>query len=87
MSKTIAVILIALALGGCVAVWGRAYEIEAADADAVTIKYDGHFTSSENIQTVAQASCAPYGRSAVPQGETTSFWGLTTANFTCGARP
>jgi hypothetical protein len=73
----------AIALAGCVAVWGGAYEVESADAQAVIIKYDGHFTSADKIRGVAQANCSRYGEDAIPQRESTSVWGLTTAGFAC----
>lgn len=83
MLKTACLFLIAVAFSGCVAVWGRAYEIELETSELVTIKYDGHFTSSGDVQNVAQASCARYGKDAASQGELTSFWGLTTVPFVC----
>jgi len=86
MSKVVIAAAIALTLCGCVAVWGRAYNIESANSDSVVIKYDGHFTSPGAVQNVAQARCAQRGRNAVSQGESTSIWGLTTVSFTCTER-
>lgn len=83
MSRTTLLIFIALALSGCVAVWGHAYNIESQDADSIIIKYDRHFASSGDVQNVAQASCARYGKDAASQGESTSIWGLTTVPFAC----
>ncbi len=70
-------------LTGCVAVWGRAYDVDAASPSAVSIKYDAHFTSASNVQKVAQAKCGRYDEVAISRGESTSLWGITTADFAC----
>lgn len=86
MTRFAFAIIAALSLAGCVAVWGRAYDVEAADAKAVDIKYDAHFTSADNIKRVAQSSCDEYDKVAVAQQESTSVWGITTARFACVMR-
>lgn len=83
MPRTLLTLALAIVLSGCVAVWGRAYTIEAENTDAVTIKYDRHFTSAEDIRKIAAASCAQSGKSPGEPHETTSMWGLTTAFFAC----
>jgi hypothetical protein len=83
MLRAILIVLAINTLVGCVAVWGRAYQIGAETANSVTIKYDGHFTSSGNVDRVAQASCQKFGKAAAKQDESTSIWGLTTVVFTC----
>ncbi len=83
MFRTALIILIMNTLVGCVAVWGRAYEIEAATANSVTIKYDGHFTSSREVNQVAETSCRKFNKAPAKQTESTSVWGLTTVAFAC----
>ena len=83
MSKAALIILVATALTGCVAVWGSAYKVEAADENSVTIKYDGHFTSSTNVHNVAEANCQKFGKSPVKQDESKTIWGLTSVVFVC----
>ncbi len=86
MTRLACVVLAAISLAGCVAVWGGAYDIDAADAASVAIKYDAHFTSAGNIRQVAQASCERYDKVAVSRQELTSLWGITTARFACVER-
>jgi hypothetical protein len=86
MTRLASVVFAAIALAGCVAVWGRAYDIDAADSGAVAIKYDAHFTSAGNVLQVAQASCERYDKVAISREESTSLWGITTARFDCIGR-
>ena len=76
-------LLVATALSGCVAVWGRSYTVEQQTADAVSIKYDRNFGSLKEVVKVAQADCGNYGRKAVLVKKTTSVWQLTTVDFKC----
>jgi hypothetical protein len=78
-----AVLFIAAALGGCVAVWGGSYKVESANADAVTMKYDGHFISRRNVMKIAQGKCAGFDRRAELRSISTSIWGLTTMAVGC----
>ncbi len=86
MHKPLVVVLAAILLSGCVAVWGRSYEIESETSEAVTIKYDRNFTDLQEVKKVAQANCAEIGKDAVERGETTSIWRITTVDFGCVKR-
>jgi hypothetical protein len=83
MFRTPLAFAIAVALTGCVAVWGRGYNVEAANSASVTIKYDRHFSSLSEVEAVANASCGGFGKHQVSRGESTSPWGLTTVTFAC----
>lgn len=78
----VAVALVA-ALSGCVAVWGRAYNVEAETSEWITIKYDTTFASLAEIQQVAQASCDTHSKRAVYRDQSMNILHLTTANFDC----
>jgi hypothetical protein len=84
LSKAALISLTSFVLSGCVAVWGGAYEIESQSADAVIIKYDGHFIERGAVDEIAQKQCAPYGRRAERKSVSTSLWGISTAVFDCG---
>jgi len=86
MLKSMLLILTTLALSGCVAVWGRAYEVEFQSADAVILKYDGPYIERIDVVKVGQESCAKYGKDAAVKSEETSMWNITTISFDCAAR-
>ena len=86
MHKITPILLLSIALTGCVAIWGAGYEIQSQGADSITIKYDEHFASLSEIQKVAQANCDAYDKDAVKRAETASPWGITTVSFACAKR-
>jgi hypothetical protein len=87
MRECLFVIALAVGLTGCVAVWMSGYKVEVESSDAVTIKYDHHFASLNDVAMVAEASCERFGKRAVSTGGSTSIWGLTTVRFACVERP
>lgn len=42
-----------LLLGGCVAVWGSAYEVQSQTPDAMVVDYDTHFIDDSDIEKLA----------------------------------
>lgn len=85
MDRFTALFVSGILLTGCVAAWGSSYDVAFQSPESLVIKYDGHFTSAKSIAQVAQTSCGDYGKHAVAEPETTSFWGITTAPFRCVA--
>lgn len=84
MLKPALVAALALGLGGCVAVWGKAYHVEEETSDSVTIKYDDNFGSIDEVRQVAETSCQAHGKDAVPARDpSASLWGISTAEFDC----
>jgi len=75
-----------LSLGGCVAVWGKTYNVEFSNSSSVTIQYSTSFTDSGYVQAVAQASCSQYGKDAVPGSWNDSGIGLRTQTYLCVTR-
>lgn len=72
-----------LCLTGCVAAWGNSYKIESESSAALTIAYDPSLTDSHQIESVANQSCAHYGKAAVPKSQTMSGWGIARISFVC----
>jgi len=83
MKKIAVALALAGTLAGCVVVWGRGYEVEAETSEWITIKYDTHFASLDEVQQVAEASCGTHGKRAIMRGQDKSIWQLTTADFDC----
>ncbi len=85
MSAKILVPMLAVVLGGCVAVWGQSYSIDSANADAVTVKYDTNFTTADHIRTLADQSCRRYGKTARLRERNRSIWQIVTVTYDCVA--
>jgi hypothetical protein len=86
MPKKTLLLTFAVGLSGCVAVWGRGYQVESESPDAVTIKYDHHFASPDDVAMVAEANCERFDKSARSSSSSTSIWGLTSVSFVCAGR-
>jgi hypothetical protein len=76
----------AISLSSCAAVWGHAYKVEFVSSSSITINMDPSLTNVGEVQNVAQAHCAQYGKDAIPQGSQTSPWGLESVSFLCRPR-
>jgi hypothetical protein len=86
MYKVFVIGLTSLALAGCIAVWGRAYEIQSESPDSVVLEYDSTFIDKADILAVARGSCEKRNRDAVIQSEETSIWNITTVSVGCAER-
>ncbi len=83
-------LLLPLLLPGCVAAWGRSYDIDAESPDMVVLKYDSHFTSAADMARVARRECARYGRTPRFFAHSHSLWQIETVTYGCtaaGGRP
>lgn len=84
MSRAVACLGLAAALGGCVAAWGKAYNVEFANSSSITIAYDRMFTNMGQLQHVAQEHCDKYGKDAVPQAAIGGGGGgIPTVSYRC----
>ncbi len=84
MKKTLVLtLLLPLLLPGCVAAWGRSYDIDAESPDMVVLKYDSHFTSAAAMAGVARHECARYGRNARFFAHSHSLWQIETVAYGC----
>ena len=77
------ILLFALPLGACVAVWGGPSHLTRRDPRSVTIQYDPTFTTFAKIRAEAEDSCRRYGRTARLVRRHRSVWRIVTARFTC----
>jgi hypothetical protein len=81
-----AYLLLILPLCGCAVAWGQDHKIEFASSSSITINYDPSLTNMGEVQNVAQEHCSKYKKDAVPQGNSTSPWGMTNISFLCVKR-
>lgn len=84
--RTLFILAVALALGGCVAVWGRGYHVDFANSSSITINSDPAFDNTGDLQRVAQKHCDKYDKDAVPKTSELDVWGLRDTTFVCVKR-
>lgn len=61
----VALCALALALAGCVAVWGSSWHVENENPSGVTIRYDAALINGQAVQGHAGEICAKYQKDAV----------------------
>ena len=83
MRRAVAMAMMLTALAGCIAVWGRGYDIEDETSESITIKFDEHFADLSDVEVVAREHCGRYRKTAVLRERTKSMWGITTLDFGC----
>ena len=54
----------ALCLTGCVAIWGEAHKVVSEDASGIKIQYDRGLTSSARTTAIARNHCKKFGKVA-----------------------
>lgn len=85
-AKALLIIATAISLAGCAAVWGHGYHVDFANSSSITINSDPSIDDMGDLQRIAQAHCAKYGKDAIPQASQMSPWGLRDVTFDCVER-
>ena len=70
-------------LGSCVAVWGKAYQVESQTPEAIVIHYDTNFIDNAEIEKLASDHCHANGKTALLQEHDKNMLNLSTDNFLC----
>ncbi len=79
----LAIIAFPMLLGGCVAVWGSAYQVESQTPETMVIQYDTNFIDDAEIEKLASDHCHAYGKSALLQAHDRNMWNISTDDFLC----
>ncbi len=90
MNKKSLTILTALSLAvfcaGCVAVWGKSYNVAMANSRSVVIEYDPMVANVPAMLQAAQASCDQYKKDAVLSNVTGGNMGIRVNTYKCETR-
>lgn len=81
-----AVLLSAALLSGCVAVWGKSYNIALANSRSVVIEYDPTVVNLPSLLGAAQGNCEKYGKDAVLHSVSSGNLGIKVNTFRCETR-
>ena len=69
-------------LPGCVAVWGKSYNVILKNSEGMMIEYDPGITGPTAIARIAQEEATKYGRVVVPgEKQDSSYPGIRQVYF------
>lgn len=76
-----------LMLSGCIAVWGKSYNIDFADKDVVQVNYDASVINYPHMLGEIASHCALYDKGYENDSTITNGWGITMAVYRCKGTP
>lgn len=77
------VVGIALTPAGCVATWGKSYNVALRNERSIVIEYDPALVNLPTVLKVAQDHCGQYGRSAVLDSQTSGNLAIDVNTYRC----
>ncbi len=77
---------ISFALIGCVAIWGKSYNVALANSRSVVIEYDPAVVNLPALLSEAQGNCDKFGKDAVLHNVTTGNLGIKVNTYRCETR-
>ncbi len=75
-----------LPLCGCIAVWGKSYNVALSNSRSVVIEYDPVVVNFPELLKAAQTSCEKYGKDAVLDSTGASNLGIKVNTYRCERR-
>jgi hypothetical protein len=84
--KLLLILTFTLACTGCVAVWGKSYNIALANSRSVVIEYDRMVANMPVMLQAAQTECDKYGKDAVLRNVSTGNLGILVNTYRCETR-
>lgn len=86
ISFAFASLLCATILSGCVAVWGKSYNVALANSRSVVIEYDPAVVNLPAMLSEAQANCDKFRKDAVLHTVTSGNPGIKVNTYRCETR-
>lgn len=84
--KNVLILILPLTLCGCIAVWGKSYNVALSNSRSVVIEYDPAVVNLPAMLNDAQQACSKYGKDAVLAKVSTSNLGIIVNNYRCEQR-
>ncbi len=84
--KIFILLLSIITLPGCVAVWGKSYNVAMSNSRSVVIEYDRVIANMPAMLNAAQAECNKYGKDAVLDSVTGGNVGILVNTYRCETR-
>ena len=77
---------IVLLLSGCVAKWGKSYNVAMSNSRSVVVEYDPLVVNLPAMLQAAQTECSKYGKDAVLDSRDTGNYGIKVNTYRCEVR-
>lgn len=84
--KKLSFVNICLLCTGCVAVWGKSYNVAMSNSRSVVIEYDRMVANMPAILNAAQAECDKYKKDAVLDSVSGGNMGIRVNTYRCEVR-
>lgn len=80
------IILNLLILSGCVAVWGKSYNVALANSRSVVVEYDPAVVNLPAMLRAAQMECDKFGKDAILDSTSRGNLGILVNTYRCETR-
>jgi hypothetical protein len=84
--KKALIIILLMPVCGCIALWGKSYNVALSNSRSVVIEYDPVVANLPAMLKTAQQACSKYGKDAVLNNVSSSNLGIKVNNYRCEQR-
>ena len=81
--RNLTILLLTLSLTGCIAVWGKSYNVDAATPDYIQVNYDDSVINYPLMLQEVRSHCARYDKVARNDTTIRNYWGITMSIYLC----
>jgi len=85
-NKKLVIIFFILLVTGCVAVWGKSYNVALSNSRSVVIEYDPAVINLPSMLKAAQDDCSKFGKDAVLDSTSRGNLGILVNTYRCESR-
>lgn len=85
-NRKVVFIICILLVTGCVAVWGKSYNVALSNSRSVVIEYDPAVVNLPSMLNAAQDECSKFGKDAVLDSTSRGNLGILVNTYRCENR-
>lgn len=85
-NRKLVIIFFILLVTGCVAVWGKSYNVALSNSRSVVIEYDPAVINLPSMLKAAQDECSKFGKDAVLDSTSRGNLGILVNTYRCESR-
>ncbi len=83
LNRKIVIIICIFLVTGCVAVWGKSYNVALSNSRSVVIEYDPAVINLPSMLKAAQDECSKFGKAAVLDSTSRGNLGILVNTYRC----